>query len=78
MSLDWVSQHRAQLMRSGVLRQVLRVELIEQAITEARIPLPPAEQLQPLLQHFWQQQQLPLSSDRAGWSSAISPRRIWP
>lgn len=59
MSLDWVSQHRAQLVRAGVLRQVLRVELIEQAIAEAAIPLPPAEQLQPLLQRFWQQQQLP-------------------
>lgn len=59
MSLDWVSQHRAQLVRSGVLRQVLRVELIEQAITEAGILLPPPEQLEPLLQRFWQQQQLP-------------------
>ena len=66
MSLDWVREHRAQLVRVGVLRQTLRVELIEQAIMEAGIPLPPAEQLQPLLQRFWQQQQLP-PSKREAW-----------
>lgn len=59
MSLAWVGQNRAQLVRAGVLRQVLRVELIERAIAEAQIPLPPPEQLQPVLQRFWQQQQLP-------------------
>lgn len=59
MSLAWVREHRAQLVRSGVLRQVLRVELIEQTISEAAIPQPEPQQLEPLLQRFWQQQQLP-------------------
>jgi parvulin-like peptidyl-prolyl isomerase len=66
MRLAWVSEHRGQLVRSGVLRQVLRVELIEQALAEGQIPLLPPEDLQGLLQQFWQQQQLP-PPKRAAW-----------
>lgn len=59
MSLEWIRQHRAQLARAGVLRQALRVELIEQALHDAAIPLPPAQELEGLVASFWQQQQLP-------------------
>lgn len=66
MSLEWVRQYRAQLVRVGMLRQALRVELIEQVLSEAEIPLVPPEQLEPLLQRFWQQQQL-LPPKRQVW-----------
>ena len=66
MSIEWLSQNRRALARSGVLRQALRVELIEQAILEAQIALPDPELLEPILEQFWKQQQLP-PPKRAAW-----------
>jgi hypothetical protein len=68
MSFDWIREHRSQLVRTGVLRQVLRVELIEQALAEAQIPVPEGDGLEGLLNTFWRQQQLP-PPQRAAWLS---------
>ena len=59
MRLQWLSEHRGLLVRQGVLRQALRIELMEQAISEAGIPLPPPQESAELLERFWQKQQLP-------------------
>jgi parvulin-like peptidyl-prolyl isomerase len=66
MSLAWLRENRAALARSGVLRQALRVALIDQALAEAQVPLPPTDQLKISLQTFWNQQQLP-PLKRAAW-----------
>jgi parvulin-like peptidyl-prolyl isomerase len=66
MSLAWLHQNRAVLARSGVLRQALRIALIEQALSEAQIPLPPAKDLKQAVQAFWRQRELP-PPKRAAW-----------
>ena len=66
MSLAWLQDNRASMARCGVLRQALRVELIELALTEAQVSLPPPDQLQSALQAFWKQRQLP-PPKRAAW-----------
>ena len=58
MSLDWIAQNRALLVQAGVLRQVLRVGLIEQALEEEAIPLHPPAELEALVEKFWLLQQL--------------------
>lgn len=66
MTLSWLNGHRATLARSGVLRQALRVELIEQSLADDQIPLPDEQQQQALLRDFWQRQTLP-PEKQASW-----------
>jgi len=69
MSLDWLAANRAALAGSGVLRPVLRTELIEKALAEAAIPTPQGTELEPLLQRFWQHQQVTAGQQRDLWQA---------
>ena len=67
MSLEWVREHRGQLARTGVLRQVLRAELIEQALAEAGIALQQRRRLRRCCNSFGSSSSSPRPSGRPGW-----------